>query len=88
MPGRKSNTEYKESKYATDLVRIIQAGEGPYTRAMLATELSKIYPAMYWQELMNEVSGAILMDRLSKAGRFKVVKKGWYDVDRGQELPV
>lgn len=64
----------------------MQAGTGPYTRSMLAKELSEIYPAMYWQELMNEVSGAILMDRLSKAGRFRVVKKGWYDVDRGQEL--
>lgn len=78
MPGRKSNTQYKESKYALDLVKIMQAGTGPYTRSMLARALGELYPAKYWQELMNEVSGAILMDRLSKAGRFKTVRKGWY----------
>ena len=81
MPGRKSNTEYTESKYASDLVRIMRAGTGPYTRSMLANELSKLYPAMYWQELMNEVSGALLMDRLSRKNRFMIVRKGWYDLN-------
>lgn len=82
MPGRKSNTEYTESKYASDLVRIMRAGTGPYTRSMLANELSKLYPAMYWQELMNEVSGAIQMDKWSKANRFRPVKgkQGWYEL--------
>lgn len=86
MPRKKHNT-YRESPYAPDLVRIMQAGTGPFTRSMLATALGEIYPGMYWQELMNEVSGAILMDKLSKAGRFKTVRKGWYDVDRGQDNP-
>lgn len=85
MPRKKHNT-YRESPYAADLVRIMQAGTGPYTRSMLATALGEKYPKMYWQELMNEVSGVILMDRLSKAGRFKAVRHGWYDVDRGQEV--
>jgi hypothetical protein len=84
--ARKSTFTYTESKYAPDLVKIMRAGEGPYTRSMLATALGEIYPTMYWQALINEVSGAILMDKLSKAGRFRVVKKGWYDIDRGQEL--
>lgn len=85
MPRKKYNT-YTESPFAADLVKIMQAGTGPYTRSMLARALGEQYPTMYWQELMNEVSGAILMDRLSKAGRFKVVRKGWYDIDRGQEI--
>lgn len=85
MPRKKHNT-YKESEYAADLVKIMKAGTGPYTRSMLARALGEIYPTMYWQELMNEVSGAILMDRLSKAGRFKTVRKGWYNVDWGQEV--
>lgn len=75
--ARKSFT-FTESKYAPDLVKIMTAGTGPYSRSMLARELGKLYPGLYWQELMNEVSGAILMDRLSKANRFKVAKKGWY----------
>ncbi len=78
MAGR-LNTEYKESKYASDLVRIMRAETGPYTRSMLANELSKLYPAMYWQELMNEVSFAIQIDKWPKANRFQPVnKKGYY----------
>lgn len=77
MPGKKQNT-YRESPYAPDLVKIMQAGTGPFTRSMLATELGKLYPDLYWQTLMNEVSGAMMMDKLSKANRFKVAKKGWY----------
>lgn len=68
--ARKSTFNYHESKYALDLVKIMQAGTGPYTRSMLAKELSSLYPAMYWQDLMNEVSGAIQMDKWSKANRF------------------
>jgi hypothetical protein len=77
MPRKKQNT-YRESPYAKDLVKIMQAGAGPYTRSMLAEELGKLYPALYWQTLMNEVSGAMMMDKLSKAGRFVSVKHGWY----------
>jgi hypothetical protein len=77
MPGKKQNTYY-ESPYAKDLVKIMEAGKGPYTRSMLAEELGKLHPKMYWQELMNEISGAMLMDKLSKAGRFKSVRHGWY----------
>jgi hypothetical protein len=82
MPGRKSNTTYHESKYAADLVAIMQAGEGPYTRAMLAEELAKRHPSMYWQELMNEVSSTLQQDKWSKANRFKAAKKGkgWYEL--------
>lgn len=77
MPGRKTN-QYSESEYAADLVKIMAAGTGPYTRKMLAEELGKLYPKMYYQTLMNEVSGAMMMDKLSKANRFRVVRKGWY----------
>jgi hypothetical protein len=76
MPRKKQNT-YRESHYAKDLAKIMQAGKGPFTRTMLAEELGKLHPDLYWQELMREVSGAMLMDKLSK-GRFQVVKKGWY----------
>ena len=81
MP-RKTHNTYHESRYATDLVKIMQAGEGPYTRSQLATELGEIYPELYWQDLMNEVSGAIQMDKWSKANRFQSVKnrKGWYEL--------
>jgi hypothetical protein len=85
MPGKKQNT-YRESEYAKDLVKIMQASNGPFTRAMLAEELGKLHPDLYWQTLMREISGAMLMDKLSKAGRFKVVKKGWYGL-AGREYP-
>jgi hypothetical protein len=78
MPGRKSNTEYKPSPYAADIAKILEASPGPFTRKMIAEKLGKDYPYMYRQDLMNIVSGAMLMDKLSKAGRFQVVKKGWY----------
>jgi hypothetical protein len=77
MPRKKQNT-YHESEYAKDLVKTMQAGKGPFTRTMLAEELGKLHPDLYWQELMREISGAMLLDKLSKVGRFKVVRKGWY----------
>lgn len=81
MP-RRTSTDYKESKYAPDLVKIMQAGKGPFTRSMLATELGKLHPSLYKQELMNEVSYTLQADRWSKAGRFKVAdgRKGWYEL--------
>lgn len=78
MARKSTSPKYKESKYARDLVRIMQPGPGPYTRSMLATELGKRYKKKYWQELMNEVSSAILLDRLSKKNRFRVVRPRWY----------
>ncbi len=82
MPGRKTSTVYKESEYATNLVQIMKAGKGPYTRKMLATALGERHPNLYWNELMNAISGTILMDRLSKANRFRPVKGrlGWYEL--------
>lgn len=82
MPGRRSNTEYRESEYAKDLVKIMKAGTGPYTRKMLANELEKLYPRLYKQDLMNAVSGVMLMDKLSKANRFKIAKPGWYELNK------
>lgn len=78
--ARKSNYEYTESIYAPDLVKIMAAGEGPFTRKMLAEKLGELHPSMYWQQLMNEVSGALQQDKWSKANRFKVAKKGWYEL--------
>jgi len=78
--ARNPKYEFRESIYAQDLVQIMKAGSGPYTRKMLAQELSKLYPQMYWQDLMNEVSSAIQLDRWSQANRFRAVKKGWYDL--------
>lgn len=76
--ARKSSYTFTESIYADDIANIMAAGPGPFTRSMLATELAKLYPAMYWQDLMNEVSSAIQQDRWSKTNRFKVVRHGWY----------
>lgn len=78
MPSYTRNTEYKESQYATDLVKIMKAGTGPYTRKMLAEALSEKYPDISRQELMNEVSSAIYQDRWTKKNRFVTVKHGWY----------
>lgn len=77
MP-RKKIIEYKESKYAKDLVKIMAASAGPLTRGMIATELEKLYPALYKQDLMTAVSGAIQSDKWSKTFRFKCVRLGWY----------
>jgi hypothetical protein len=84
MPGRKSNNEYRESEYSKDLEKIMAAGKSPFTRSMLAKGLMKLYPEKYWRDLMMEVSGALLMDRLSKAKRFRPVtnKKGWYELNK------
>ena len=81
MPGYTRHTEYKESPYAADLVKIMKAGQGPYTRKMLADKLAERYPLLSWQELMNEVSSAMFLDRWAKKNRFKTVKHGWYDLN-------
>jgi hypothetical protein len=82
MPRRKSFTEFKESEYAADIVKIMKSGNGPFTRKMLAAQLEKLYPKLYKQDLMNAVSGAIQLDRLSKKNRFKLAKPGWYDLNK------
>jgi hypothetical protein len=85
--ARKSFT-FTESIYAPDLVKIMQAAEGPFTRKMLAEKLGELHPSMYWQQLMNEVSGALQQDKWSKANRFKVAKKGkgWYELTAIKKL--
>jgi hypothetical protein len=80
MPRYSRKTQYKESSYAADLVKIMKAGQGPFTRTMLAEGLSLKYPDLAWQELMNEISSAIQMDRLAKKNRFRLVRHGWYDL--------
>lgn len=77
MP-RKKIIEYKESPYAKDLVKIMSANTGPLTRGMLATELEKLYPKLYKQDLLNAVSDAIQSDKWSEANKFKRVSPGWY----------
>lgn len=82
MPGRKHKSEFQESKYANDLVRIMVKGKGPFTRSMLAEELGKLYPKLYHQDLMSEVSSAIQLDKWSKANRFCRVQNGWYGLQK------
>ena len=77
MP-RKKIIEYRESPYAKDIVRIMQASPGPMTRGQIATALAPLYPKLYKQDLMNAVSGAIQLDKWSGANRFQFVKLGWY----------
>jgi hypothetical protein len=78
--ARKTSFTFTESKYAADLVAIMQTGTGPFTRSMLATELGKLHPELYWQDLMREVSSALQQDKWSKANRFKVARPGWYEL--------
>jgi hypothetical protein len=82
MAGKKKTNEYRESEYAKDIAAIMAAGGGPFTRSMLAEELEKLYPKLYWQDLMNAVSGVIQLDRLSRKNRFKLAKPGWYDLNK------
>jgi hypothetical protein len=81
MPGYTRRTEYKESPYANDLIRIM-AGKGPYSKSQLAEALGERYPKLTWQELMNEVSYAIQLDSWSKKNRFKRAEKGGYELNK------
>jgi hypothetical protein len=78
---------YTETKMIRDIAEIMSKNEGPFTRKMLAVHLSEIYPEKYYQTLMNEVSGAILTDKMCNK-RFKVVRTGVWElrgrVDDGQ----
>jgi hypothetical protein len=81
MPRYKRAVTYKESPYAKDLVIIMKAGKGSYTRSMLAEALEKRYPSLSWQDLLDAVSSAILMDRWSKKNRFEMATtRGWYQL--------
>ncbi len=75
---------YKETQIIRDLADIMANNPGPFTRKLLAEHLSKIYPQKYYQELMNEISGAILTDKYCNK-RFKVVRPGVWDLAAGGE---
>lgn len=77
---RKPKYQFTESKYANDLAKIMGASPGPFTRSMLAKELANLHPQLCWQDLMNEVSGAIQQDRWAKTNRFKSTRHGWYEL--------
>lgn len=77
MGGRKYN--YEETQTIRDLAYIMAAGEGPFTKRMLVEKLSEFYPERYHQELMNEISTAILIDKGCN-NRFISVKQGWWDL--------
>lgn len=70
---------YTETKIIHDLATIMANNQGPFTRKMLAEHLSKVYPEKYYQELMNEISYAIQMDRMINK-RFSTPQQGWYDL--------
>jgi hypothetical protein len=70
---------YEETQLIRDIATIMAKNEGPFTRKMLAVHLSEIYPEKYYQTLMNEVSAAILTDKMCN-NRFKVVRPGVWDL--------
>lgn len=70
---------YTETKLIRDIATIMAKNQGPFTRKMLAEKLSEIYPEKYYQELMNEVSAAIMTDKYCNK-RFKVVRTGVWEL--------
>lgn len=70
---------YTETKLIRDIAEIMAKHQGPFTRKMIAKHLEVIYPAKYHQELMNDVSGAILTDKHCNK-RFKVVRTGVWEL--------
>jgi len=68
----------KESKWAEDIVLIMQDGTGPFTRKQLAEALQAKFNIGY-QEAMNEVSYAFLADKKTRK-RFVQVRPGWWDL--------
>lgn len=70
---------YTETKLIREIADIMAKNEGPFTRKILAAHLSKIYPDKYQQEIMNEISGAILTDK-SCNQRFRSVRVGVWDL--------
>ena len=73
---------YEETKLIRDIATIMAKNQGvkEWTRKMLAEKLSEIYPEKYYQELMNEISGAILIDKFCNK-RFKVVRTGVWELN-------
>lgn len=68
---------YQETETIRELAAIMAKGGGPFTRKMLAEQLSELHPTRYYQELMNDIFGAIIIDRYVNK-RFKTVSHGWY----------
>lgn len=68
---------YTETKLIRDIATIMAKNpdEKEWTRKLLAGKLSEMYPGKYYQELMNEISAAILLDKYCNK-RFKVVRTG------------
>ncbi len=68
---------YTETKMIRDIATIMVKNPDAkeWTRKMLAEQLSEAYPEKYYQELMNEISGAILTDKYCNK-RFRVVRTG------------
>lgn len=62
-----------------DIAGIMAMNQGPFTRKILAEKLSEIYPNKYYQELMNEISAAILLDKYCNK-RFRVVRTGVWEL--------
>ena len=76
---------YTETKMIRDIATIMAKNPDvqEWTRKMLAEKLSEIYPHKYYQELMNDVSAAMLTDKYCNK-RFKVVRTGvWRLAEKG-----
>ena len=74
-----SKWKYEETKMIRDIATIMAENKGPFTKKLLIPLLGKIYPHKSYQELKNEISIAILIDKKCNQ-RFKVVRPQVWDL--------
>jgi hypothetical protein len=77
MARKKYN--YIESDLIRELAALMKDNKGPFSKMALVALLSKRYPAKPIQELKNDISGAIMIDKYCNK-RFISEKPGWWDL--------
>lgn len=71
----------QESQWIREIAYIMKVHKGPFTKMMILEELEQLHPDMYKQELLVQISCAILDDKLyNTPQRFKISKQGWWDL--------
>lgn len=63
-----------------EIAIIMALSEGPFTKKMIASGLSKMHPGLSRQEIMMDISCAIMEDKNSKSPLFRHVQPGWWDL--------
>jgi len=70
---------YQETPLIRELAAIMEKHEGPFTKMMLVELLSERHPEKYKQELKNEISAAVMIDKQCNQ-RFVSPKPMWWDL--------